>query len=170
MLCCPILSIPSHTSMKSHTGRFLKTCFCLSLIVAVTQITFHIVLLALPPYGYFLKNCKYVNRKIKKHQDLNDFLRIFFQYYNKINAILLGEILETSFRHLGLVRLDDASVFEIFFWLAPEIIVPPTTLLIFYICRRLNFKPGRDDESFPIPRLERKIEDRNEKVSLLHHL
>ncbi|XP_033209745.1 piezo-type mechanosensitive ion channel component isoform X3 [Belonocnema kinseyi] len=132
MFCSPMISIPTHKSMKGHTGRFLKACLCLSFLVALTQITFHIVLLALPPYGHFLQNC---------------------------------ELLEKIFRHVGLVRLDDASVFEIVFWLAPEIVVLPTTLLVFFICRKLTKEPETgDDESPSIQQSTKKTEDRSAKV------
>lgn len=57
-LLSPMVPVPTTASMGSHTGRFLKASIALSLMTAVTQLTFHVVLLCLPPYGYFLKNCK----------------------------------------------------------------------------------------------------------------
>ncbi|XP_051158273.1 piezo-type mechanosensitive ion channel component-like isoform X4 [Leptopilina boulardi] len=128
MLCAPVIPVPTHATMKGHTGRYLKTCFSLSFLVTLIQITFHIVLLALPPYGHFLENC---------------------------------EFLEKVLRHLGLVRLDNASVFEIFFWLAPEIIVLPTTLLIYYFCRQLTHIPTIEEN---VQRSTKKTEDRSAKV------
>lgn len=76
--------------------------------------------------------------------------------------ILAGEFLEKVLRHLGLVRLDNASVFEIFFWLAPEIIVLPTTLLIYYFCRQLTHIPTIEEN---VQRSTKKTEDRSAKVS-----
>ncbi|XP_043467300.1 piezo-type mechanosensitive ion channel component isoform X5 [Leptopilina heterotoma] len=128
MLCAPIIPVPTHITMKGHTGRYLKTCFSLSFIVTLIQITFHIVLLAFPPYGHFLKNC---------------------------------EFLEKLLRHIGLVRLDSASVFEIFYWLAPEIIILPTTLLIYYFCRQLTRVPTIEENA---QRSTKKTEDRSAKV------
>ncbi|XP_011063266.1 PREDICTED: piezo-type mechanosensitive ion channel component 1 isoform X2 [Acromyrmex echinatior] len=105
MLYSPIVPIPTHKTMTGHTGIYLKTCICLAFLVVIAQITFHIVLLSLPPYGYFLQNC---------------------------------EFLEKLFRHIGFVRLDSASVWEIFYWLAPEFIVLPTVLVTYFICRFLT--------------------------------
>lgn len=58
MLYSPMVPIPTHRTMAGHTGIYLKICICLAFIVAIAQIIFHIVLLSLPPYGYFLQNCK----------------------------------------------------------------------------------------------------------------
>lgn len=57
MLYSPMVPIPNKT-MTGHTEIYLKICICLAFLVVITQITFHIVLLSLPPYGYFLQNCK----------------------------------------------------------------------------------------------------------------
>lgn len=93
--------------MAGHTGHYLKTCIGLSFLTTTSQITFHIVLLALPTYGHFLHNC---------------------------------EPMEVIFRHLGFVRLDSATEWEIFFWLTPELIVLPTSTIIYFICRFLSQK------------------------------
>ncbi|XP_071635421.1 piezo-type mechanosensitive ion channel component isoform X5 [Temnothorax longispinosus] len=113
MLYSPMVPIPTHKTMTGHTGIYLKICICLALLVAISQITFHIVLLSLPPYGYFLQNC---------------------------------EFMEKLFRHIGLVRLDSASVWEVFYWLAPEFIVLPTVLAIYFISRFLTQRRISDEE------------------------
>ncbi|KAG5319735.1 PIEZO protein, partial [Pseudoatta argentina] len=113
MLYSPIVPIPTHKTMTGHTGIYLKTCICLAFLVVIAQITFHIVLLSLPPYGYFLQNC---------------------------------EFLEKLFRHIGFVRLDSASVWEVFYWLAPEFIVLPTVLVIYFICRFLTQRRASIEE------------------------
>ncbi|KAL6263389.1 hypothetical protein P5V15_006180 [Pogonomyrmex californicus] len=105
MLYSPIVPIPTHTTMTGHTGIYLKTCICLAVLMVVAQISFHIVLLSLPPYGHFLQNCEFIEKLL---------------------------------RHIGFVRLDSASVWEIFYWLTPELIVLPTVLAIYFICRFLT--------------------------------
>ncbi|XP_018376717.1 PREDICTED: piezo-type mechanosensitive ion channel component isoform X10 [Trachymyrmex cornetzi] len=113
MLYSPMVPIPTHKTMTGHTGIYLKTCICLAFLVVIAQITFHIVLLSLPPYGYFLQNC---------------------------------EFLEKLFRHIGFVRLDSASVWEVFYWLAPEFIVLPTVLVVYFICRFLTQRRASVEE------------------------
>ncbi|XP_018346601.1 PREDICTED: piezo-type mechanosensitive ion channel component isoform X2 [Trachymyrmex septentrionalis] len=113
MLYSPMVPIPTHKTMIGHTGIYLKTCICLAFLVVIAQITFHIVLLSLPPYGYFLQNC---------------------------------EFLEKLFRHIGFVRLDNASVWEVFYWLAPEFIVLPTVLVVYFICRVLTQRRASVEE------------------------
>ncbi|XP_026827290.1 piezo-type mechanosensitive ion channel component isoform X4 [Ooceraea biroi] len=134
MLYSPMVPIPTHRTMTGHTGVYLKTCICLAFIIAISQIIFHIVLLSLPPYGYFLQNCEFI---------------------------------EKLFRHIGFVRLDSASVWEIFYWLTPEFIVLPTVLAIYFICRFLTQKPINEEDNIP-PQdnnsQEREIEDRNSKI------
>ncbi|XP_043794747.1 piezo-type mechanosensitive ion channel component isoform X2 [Apis laboriosa] len=107
MLYSPHVPIPDAKTMAGHTGHYLKTCIGLSFLTTTSQITFHIVLLALPTYGHFLQNC---------------------------------EPMEVIFRHLGFVRLDSATEWEIFFWLTPELIVLPTSIIIYFICRFLSQK------------------------------
>ncbi|XP_061939821.1 piezo-type mechanosensitive ion channel component isoform X3 [Apis cerana] len=107
MLYSPHVPIPDAKTMAGHTGHYLKTCIGLSFLTTTSQITFHIVLLALPTYGHFLHNC---------------------------------EPMEVIFRHLGFVRLDSATEWEIFFWLTPELIVLPTSIIIYFICRFLSQK------------------------------
>ncbi|XP_018407088.1 PREDICTED: piezo-type mechanosensitive ion channel component [Cyphomyrmex costatus] len=113
MLYSPMVPIPTHKTMIGHTGIYLKICICLAFLVVISQITFHIVLLSLPPYGHFLKNC---------------------------------EFMEKLFRHIGFVRLNSASVWEVFYWLAPEFIVLPTVLVIYFICRFLTQRRASDEE------------------------
>ncbi|XP_050458271.1 piezo-type mechanosensitive ion channel component isoform X5 [Cataglyphis hispanica] len=134
MLYSPMVPIPTHRTMAGHTGIYLKTCICLAFIIAIAQITFHIVLLSLPPYGYFLQNC---------------------------------EFLEKVFRHIGFVRLDSASVWEIFYWLTPEFLVLPTVLAVYFICRFLTQKRISNEEEEPSLRQEnkqKKTEDSTTKI------
>ncbi|XP_011880859.1 PREDICTED: piezo-type mechanosensitive ion channel component 1 isoform X3 [Vollenhovia emeryi] len=112
MLYSPMVPIP-HKTMTGHTGIYLKICICLAFLVVISQITFHIVLLSLPPYGYFLQNCEFIEKLI---------------------------------RHIGFVRLDSASVWEVFYWLSPEFIVLPTVLVIYFISRFLTQRRVNDEE------------------------
>jgi len=81
MLYSPMVPIPTHKTITGHTGIYLKTCICLAFLVAIAQITFHIVLLSLPPYGYFLQNCK-------QHSDLN----LIFKFLQKFAKLLLSHV------------------------------------------------------------------------------
>ncbi|XP_014483161.1 PREDICTED: piezo-type mechanosensitive ion channel component isoform X3 [Dinoponera quadriceps] len=112
MLYSPIIPIPMRGTMPQHTRTYLKICICLAFIIVVAQIAFHIVLLSLPPYGYFLQNC---------------------------------EFMEKLFRHIGFVRLDSASVWEVFYWLTPEFIVLPTVIAMYFICSALMVRQDNED-------------------------
>ena len=59
---------------------------------------------------------------------------------------LLGESMEVIFRHIGFVRLDKASGWEVFFWLTPELIVLPTSVTVYFLCRFLSQKSVVDEE------------------------
>ncbi|XP_078033569.1 piezo type mechanosensitive ion channel component isoform X1 [Augochlora pura] len=134
MLYSPHVPIPNAKTMAGHTGLYLKTAIGLSFLTAISQITFHIVLLALPAYGHFLHNC---------------------------------ELLEVVCRHLGFVRLDNASAWEVFFWLIPEVIVLPSTVAIYSICRYLTKKPStdvEDDISVRRATASKKAEDSTAKI------
>nr|XP_034178628.1 piezo-type mechanosensitive ion channel component isoform X2 [Osmia lignaria] len=113
MLYSPHVPIPNAKTMAGHTGHYLKTCIGLSFLTATSQLTFHIVLLALPAYGHFLQNCEWM---------------------------------EMIFRHIGFVRLDSASPWEIFFWLTPELVVLPTSIAVYFICRFLSRNSVTDEE------------------------
>ncbi|XP_017766739.1 PREDICTED: piezo-type mechanosensitive ion channel component isoform X2 [Eufriesea mexicana] len=56
------------------------------------------------------------------------------------------KLLEVIFRHIGLVKLISASVWEIFFWLVPDLIVLPASIVVYLICRSLTQKPVPDEE------------------------
>ncbi|XP_054011749.1 piezo-type mechanosensitive ion channel component isoform X2 [Hylaeus anthracinus] len=142
MLYSPHVPIPDTKTMTGHTGLYLKICIGLSFLTAISQFTFHLVLLALPTYGHFLKNC---------------------------------ELLEVIFRHIGFVRLDSASVWEIFFWLTPELIVLPVTVTVYFICRSLTQNPATDVEDDTSLRqgtvASKKNEDRTTKIiNILGHI
>ena len=59
---------------------------------------------------------------------------------------LSGESMEVIFRHIGFVRLDQASGWEIFFWLTPELIVLPVSVAVYFLCRFLSQKSIVDEE------------------------
>ena len=135
MLYSPMVPIPTHETMNGHTGRFLKAAMILSFLTSLTQFTFHVVLLSLPPYGHFLEACTF---------------------------------LEELFRHLGLVRMDSASVWEVFFWLLPEIIAITVTVTMYLICKRLTWEViSLDDESSTMQAVKKTHEDGNNKVLFL---
>ncbi|EFN75267.1 Protein FAM38B, partial [Harpegnathos saltator] len=55
------------------------------------------------------------------------------------------EFLEKMLRHIGFVRLDSASVWEVFYWLTPEFIVLPSVVAIYLICRALMVRHNNED-------------------------
>lgn len=48
-----------------HTGHYLRLVICISFLTSITQLTFQIVLLAIPPYAYFLKDCEFLERILR---------------------------------------------------------------------------------------------------------
>ncbi|KAK1122195.1 hypothetical protein K0M31_009421 [Melipona bicolor] len=56
------------------------------------------------------------------------------------------ELMEVVFRHIGFVKLNQASSWEIFFWLTPELIVLPTSVAVYFLCRFLSQKSVVDEE------------------------
>lgn len=77
--------------------------------------------------------------------------------------------MEKLFRHIGLVKLDNTSVWEVFYWLTPELILLPTTIIIYVACRFLTqSKPSDDEGEVSVQRLNdsaKKTEDRTTKVT-----
>lgn len=76
--------------------------------------------------------------------------------------------MEVIFRHLGFVRLDGATEWEIFFWLTPELIVLPTSIIIYFICRFLSQKTITEEGDASLHQnieASKKIVDANIKVS-----
>lgn len=53
--------------------------------------------------------------------------------------------MEKIFRHIGFVRLDSASVWEVFYWLTPEFIVLPAVIAMYLICNALMARQDSDD-------------------------
>ncbi|XP_043673445.1 piezo-type mechanosensitive ion channel component isoform X1 [Vespula pensylvanica] len=135
MLYSPMVPTPTSKTMSGHTGLYLKASICLCFLVAITQLTFHIVLLAMLPYGHFLQDCQFM---------------------------------EKLFRHIGLVKLDNTSVWEVFYWLTPELILLPTTIITYVACRFLTqSKPSDDEGEVSVQRLNdsaKKTEDRTTKI------
>ncbi|XP_065351549.1 piezo-type mechanosensitive ion channel component-like isoform X6 [Cloeon dipterum] len=60
LLCLPLFPVPTHATMKGHTGRYLKAVIGLSLLNVIAQVAFQVLLLAMPPYAHFLTNCEWL--------------------------------------------------------------------------------------------------------------
>ncbi|XP_063977086.1 piezo-type mechanosensitive ion channel component isoform X4 [Diachasmimorpha longicaudata] len=54
--------------------------------------------------------------------------------------------LEKLFRHIGLVRMKEATVWEVFFWLLPEIVALPVAIVAYVLCKRFTWR-NPDPES-----------------------
>lgn len=55
LLCySPFVPIPTEQTMKGHAGIFLKILIAISTLTTLGQLSFQIVLLAMPPYAHFL--------------------------------------------------------------------------------------------------------------------
>ncbi|XP_071541022.1 piezo-type mechanosensitive ion channel component isoform X2 [Panulirus ornatus] len=65
VLANPLLPGPTFHTMRGHTGRYLKAVLGLSLVNFLLQFTFQIVLLSLPPYAYFLKECEFLEKLLR---------------------------------------------------------------------------------------------------------
>ncbi|KAF7992315.1 hypothetical protein HCN44_001640 [Aphidius gifuensis] len=82
----------------------------------------------------------------------------------KINCGLFEKI----FRHAGLVRLEQATVWEVVYWLLPEIVALPVTIISYCLCRKFTWKSQSDPEITPrrsSPNTASKIiEDANTKI------
>jgi piezo-type mechanosensitive ion channel component 1/2 len=46
--------------LSGHTGRYLKAVLGLSLLNVIAQVAFQVLLLAMPPYAFFLQNCEWL--------------------------------------------------------------------------------------------------------------
>jgi len=46
--------------VSGHTGRYLKAVLGLSLLNVIAQVAFQVLLLAMPPYAFFLQNCEWL--------------------------------------------------------------------------------------------------------------
>ncbi|XP_057329611.1 piezo-type mechanosensitive ion channel component isoform X5 [Microplitis mediator] len=53
--------------------------------------------------------------------------------------------LEELFRHIGLVHMDRATVFEVFYWLLPEIVTLPIMITLYCLCRRFTSESYQQD-------------------------
>lgn len=80
-----------------------------------------------------------------------------------INNMLSGEFIEKLFRHIGFVRLDNTSVWEVFYWLTPEFIVLPTILTIYFLCRFLTQKRVNNEEDNAPLQQETNSQEKNMK-------
>jgi hypothetical protein len=76
-----------------------------------------------------------------------------------------GELVEKILRHIGLVRLDNATPWEVFFWLTPEILVLPSSVFIYCLCRRFSYSPVREEfDNSSLQRSQKKSKERSSKV------
>lgn len=80
-------------------------------------------------------------------------------------AKISGGMLETILRHVGLVRLDKASAWEIFYWLSSEVVAFPSCTTIYFVLRRLNV-PQSIDDGIVSHREEKKSREHSAKVRL----
>lgn len=83
--------------------------------------------------------------------------------------------MEKLFRHIGLVRLDSASVWEVFYWLTPEFIILPTVLAVYFISRFLTQRRAGDEENDAVLHQEnnserQKTDDHTTKVIFVLHI
>ncbi|XP_011312853.1 piezo-type mechanosensitive ion channel component 1 isoform X3 [Fopius arisanus] len=139
MLISPLISVPTHETMKSTTGRYLKCCLILCSLTALTQLGFHIILLAVPSiHEEFTMNCSF---------------------------------LEQLFRHIGLVRMDEATVWEVFFWLIPEIVALPVTIVVFVLTKKFTWKSpdaeGSNRHPEPGPTAKQSLDANNKIINFL---
>lgn len=162
MLISPLVPIPTHETMNASTGRYFKASIALCFINALLQLAFQIVLVALPRiHDEFKINCKYnfsktINKVLDKSKQLID---------ESNNS---GGLFEKIFRHAGLVRLEQATVWEVLYWLLPEIVALPVTIISYCLCRKFTWKSQSDPEITPrrsSPNSASKIiEDANTKI------
>lgn len=75
--------------------------------------------------------------------------------------------MDVIYRHAGFVTLDNATAWEIFFWLGPELIALPTSIAVFCICRSLSKNSVTDEEDASLRQSatnSKKTEDTKVKV------
>lgn len=76
--------------------------------------------------------------------------------------------LEELFRHIGLVHMDHASVFVVFYWLIPEFVVLPMTIITYCLCRRTTAEDNTEDAEISSVNQSKAslktIEDANAKI------
>nr|UEE08537.1 putative piezo-like channel protein [Astacus leptodactylus] len=65
LMAIPLLPPPTFLTMRGHTGRYLKAVVGLSVVNFLLQFIFQIVLLSLPPYGYFLRECEFLEKLLR---------------------------------------------------------------------------------------------------------
>ncbi|XP_076169043.1 piezo type mechanosensitive ion channel component isoform X2 [Ptiloglossa arizonensis] len=94
--------------------------------------------------GVYLKTCIGLSFLVAINQFAFHLVLLALPTYG--HFLLKCELLEVIFRHIGFVRLDSASVWEIFFWLTPELIILPTTVTVYFICRFLTQNSVNDVE------------------------
>ncbi|CAH1368339.1 unnamed protein product [Tenebrio molitor] len=61
----PCVPIPTASSMAGATGIYLKFLIATSILTAVGQLAFQIVLLSMPPYGHFLETCELLEQVLR---------------------------------------------------------------------------------------------------------
>lgn len=65
LMAIPLLPAPTFHTMRGHTGRYLKAVLGISIVNFLLQLIFQIVLLSLPPYGYFLPQCEFLEKVLR---------------------------------------------------------------------------------------------------------
>nr|XP_045617167.1 piezo-type mechanosensitive ion channel component-like isoform X3 [Procambarus clarkii] len=65
LMAVPLLPPPTIHTMRGHTGRYLKAVVGLSVVNFLLQFIFQIVLLSLPPYAYFLRECEFLEKLLR---------------------------------------------------------------------------------------------------------
>ncbi|CAH1133196.1 unnamed protein product [Ceutorhynchus assimilis] len=66
LLCyTPFVPVPTESTMKSHTGIFMKILIAISTLTTLGQLGFQITLFALPPYAHFLKDCEFLEKLLR---------------------------------------------------------------------------------------------------------
>ncbi|XP_049822868.1 piezo-type mechanosensitive ion channel component isoform X3 [Aethina tumida] len=67
LLSCylPFVPVPKASTMKGHTGIFLKLFIAIAVLNTLLQITFQILLVVLRPYGFILENCDFLEKVLR---------------------------------------------------------------------------------------------------------
>ncbi|XP_023248310.1 piezo-type mechanosensitive ion channel component isoform X2 [Copidosoma floridanum] len=96
------------------------------------------------------------------------FQILMFSLPSKAELLINCQFLEKLLRHVGLVKLKGATLQEFAIWLAPEIVIFPSSMAIYCISRRLTgtSPASEDDESSlqSLQKFEKKSKDRSSKL------
>lgn len=78
-----------------------------------------------------------------------------------------GKLPEKILRHIGLVRLDNSSTWEVFYWLTPEVTVFPIVLILYLVIRKSTRIVPKDELDTLSLQQETADKERNSKVLFL---